>query len=29
MSFPLPPEGSAEYQALLVETGRSDLNGFN
>jgi hypothetical protein len=29
MSLPHLPEGSAEYQALLVETGRSDLNGFN
>ena len=29
MSLQLPQEGSAEYQALLDETGRSDLDGFN
>lgn len=26
---PLPPVGSPEYQALLLETGRSNLDGFN
>lgn len=26
---PVPPVGSPEYQALLLETGRSDLEGFN
>lgn len=26
---PLPLEGSPEYQALLLETGRSDLDGFD
>jgi len=29
MATTLPEPGSAEYQSLLVETGRSDLNGFN
>jgi len=28
-SIPLPPVGSPEYQGLLLETGRADLNGFN
>jgi hypothetical protein len=29
MSLQLPEEGTPEYQALLEETGRSDLDGFN
>ena len=29
MSTALPEAGSAEYQAILAETGRSNLDGFD